>query len=222
VAQSYLGQHRESGGKLFQRLRELRGLNYGDYAYIEYFPRGMNLMEPQSDIARHQQIFQIWIRPVETPNAVFALRAGIFELNKLIKDGIPPADFDRTRGFLSKFVNVLTKSKSAELGYAIDSLFYGIPNYNEYVKTGLAKLTAEDVNRAVRKHLRAGNLQIVGVAKDAARLSAELTGEAPTPIHYNAQKPPDVLEEDKTIERWPLHLRPQDVKIVPVDAVFEN
>src|SRR5262249_36587386 len=41
VAQSYLGQHRVSGGRLFDRMRDLRGLNYGDYAYIEYFPRGM-------------------------------------------------------------------------------------------------------------------------------------------------------------------------------------
>ena len=46
VVQSYFGQHRMSGGRLYQRMRELRGLNYGDYAYIEYFPRGMYLSEP--------------------------------------------------------------------------------------------------------------------------------------------------------------------------------
>jgi zinc protease len=119
-------------------------------------------------------------------------------------------------------VNVLTKSKSAELGYAIDSVFYGIPNYNEYAKTGLAKLTAQDVNRAIREHLRTGRIEIVGVAKDTAKLSAELTGDAPTPIHYNSPKPQDVLDEDQLIERWPLHLRPQDVKILPVETVFEN
>ncbi len=43
LMQSYLGPHRMSGGRLFQRIREIRGINYGDYAYIEYFPRGMNL-----------------------------------------------------------------------------------------------------------------------------------------------------------------------------------
>jgi zinc protease len=41
LVQSWLGQHRESVGRLYNRMRELRGLNYGDYAYIEYFPRGM-------------------------------------------------------------------------------------------------------------------------------------------------------------------------------------
>ena len=41
LVQSYLGQHRMSGGVLYDRMREKRGMNYGDYAYIEYFPRGM-------------------------------------------------------------------------------------------------------------------------------------------------------------------------------------
>jgi zinc protease len=225
VAQSYLGQHRESGGVLFQRLRELRGLNYGDYAYIEYFPRGMFRLEPEPNIARHDQIFQIWIRPVEPQNAVFALRGALFELDHLIKDGIPEKKFDEIRQFLPKFVNVLTKTKSAELGYAIDSLYYGIPNYNDYIKNALAKLTAEDVNRAVRKHLRADNLEIVAVANDGTAgndLRSELTGDAPTPIHYIAAKPAAVLEEDKAIERWPLHLRPQDVRILSADTVFED
>ena len=121
VAQSYLGQHRESNGQLFQRLRELRGLNYGDYAYIEYFPRGMFRLEPEPNLARQQQIFQIWIRPIEPPNAVFGLRAALYELNRLIKDGMPEKSFEQTRQFLPKYINVMTKTKSAELGYAIDS-----------------------------------------------------------------------------------------------------
>ncbi len=223
VMQSWLGQHRESAGRLFARMREIRGLNYGDYAYIEYFPRGMFRFEPEPNLARHQQIFQVWIRPVEPPNAVFALRLALFELNKMvIKDGIPAAEFEKTRSFLSKYVNLLTKTKSAELGYAIDSEYYGIPNYNEYIRAGLAKLTVADVNAAIRKHMRAENLEIVGVAKDTDSLTAALTGEGATPIHYNTTKPQEVVDEDKIVERWPLHLSKDDVKVVPVETVFEN
>jgi zinc protease len=222
LATSWLGQHRESGGRLYGRMRELRGLNYGDYAYLEYFPRGMFRFEPEPNLARHQQIFQIWIRPVEPPNAVFALRLAMFELDKLVKNGIPEADFEKTRSFLSKYINILTKTKSAELGYAIDSAYYGTPNYNEYVKTALAKLTLEDVNAAIRRHLRAENIEIVGVAKDTGALQAALTGGDPTPIHYNSPKPQDVMDEDKIVERWPLKLRKEDVTVVPVDTVFEN
>ncbi len=219
---SWLGQHRESGGRLYNRMRELRGLNYGDYAYIEYFPQGMFRFEPAPNIARQQQIFQIWIRPVEPPNAGFALRLALYELDKMVKNGIPPAEFEKTRSFLSKYVNILTKTKSAELGYAIDSLYYGIPNYNEYIKTALAKLTVNDVNAAIRKHIRSENIQIVGVAKDTDAIIAALTGTAPTPIQYNSPKPQDVLDEDKIVERWPLHLRKEDITVVPVDAVFQN
>ena len=140
----------------------------------------------------------------------------------MVKNGIPEDEFERTRSFLSKYVNVLTKTKSAELGYAIDSLYYGIPNYNDYVKNGLAKLTAADMNRAIRKYLRADNLQIVGVAKDTDSLKAQLTSADPTPMHYNAPKPQEVLDEDKIVEKWPLHLTPSDIEVVPVASVFEN
>jgi zinc protease len=221
VMQSWFGQHR-SENRLYDRMRELRGLNYGDYAYIEYFPRGMFRFEPEPNLARRQQIFQIWIRPVEPPNAAFSLRLALFELDRLVKNGMTVADFERTRSFLSKYVNVLTKTKSAELGYALDSEYYGIPSYNEYLKAALAKLTLEDVNRAIRKHLRAENLEIVGVAKDASGLKAQLTGDQPTPIHYNSPKPQDVLEEDKLVERWPLGLRVEDLSILPVERVFEE
>lgn len=221
VMSSWLGQHRESGGRLYNRMRELRGLNYGDYSYIEYFPQGMFRFDPQPNIARHSQIFQIWIRPVEPPNAVFALRLALFELNSVVKNGIPQADFERTRNFLSKYVNLLTKTKSAELGYAIDSLYYGIPNYNDYIKNALAKLTVADVNAAIRRHLRAENIAMVGVAKGAENIRAVITGSDATPIHYNSEKPPAILEEDKTVQSWPLKLNKADVTVVPVDSVFQ-
>ena len=84
VMQSYFGQHRSSNSYLYQRLRQIRGLNYGDYAYIEYFPRGMFQFHPDANIARQQQIFQVWIRPVEPKNSQFALRAAVYEIDKLV------------------------------------------------------------------------------------------------------------------------------------------
>jgi len=221
VMQSWLGQHR-SENRLYDRIREIRGMNYGDYAYIEYFPRGMFRFEPEPNLARHQQIFQIWIRPVEPQNAAFSLRLAMYELDRLVKNGMTREDFERTRSFLAKYVNVLTKTKSGELGYAIDSAYYGIPNYNEYMKAALAKLTLEDVNRAIRNHLRTENLQIVGVAKDTAGLMAQLTSGEPMPVHYNSPKSQEIVDEDKIVEKWPLGLKRDDVSIVPVDKVFEN
>ena len=86
---SYFGQHRSSNSYLYSRLREARGLNYGDYAYIEYFPRGMFQFAPDANLGRQLQIFQIWIRPVEPQNGLFTLRAALFEYDKLVRDGMP-------------------------------------------------------------------------------------------------------------------------------------
>ena len=52
VVASYFGQHRSSNSYLYQKLREARGLNYGNYAYIEYFPRGMFQFTPDPNLGR--------------------------------------------------------------------------------------------------------------------------------------------------------------------------
>ncbi len=221
VAMSYFGQHRNSGGRLYNRMRELRGLNYGDYAYIEYFPRGMFQFEPSPNLGRQFQIFQIWIRPVEPPNAVFALRLAMYELNKLVKEGLSKEDFARSREFVSKYVNLLMKTKNAELGYAIDSLYYDIPPYTEYLQKALAGLTREQVNDAIRRNLHPDRLQIVAVTKNAEELKRKLAGGEPSPITYNSSKPEEILAEDKIVEKWELGLRPEDITIVPVDRIFE-
>jgi zinc protease len=221
VAQSWLGQHRTSGVRLYDRIREKRGLNYGDYAYIEYFPRGMFQFEPDPNLARQQQIFQVWIRPVEPATAHFTLRLAIFELERFYKDGLSEDDFQRTRNFLSKYVNLLTKTKRAELGYAIDSQYYGIQDYNSYLKAGLAKLTRQQVNEAIRKHLSPANMKIVIVGENCAKLRDAIVNDTVSPMKYNSPKPQDVLDEDAIIERLTLHIAPKNIRIIQAETVFE-
>jgi zinc protease len=221
VGQSYFGQHRNSGGRLYEQMREIRGLNYGDYAYIEYFPNGMFQFEPDPNLARRQQIFQIWIRPVEPPTAHFALRLTLFELDRLIKIGLNQEEFERTRSFLSKYVNLLMKTKSSELGYAIDSLFYGTINYRRYLNDALSRLTVDDVNRAIRKHLHADRLRIVAITDNAEELKKKIVAETPSSMTYNSPKSDEVLKEDKIVENWKLNLKAGQVRIVPVATVFE-
>jgi zinc protease len=221
VAQSYFGQHRASGGRLFDRMREVRGLNYGDYAYIEYFPRGMFRFDPEPNLARDQQIFQMWIRPVPPEAAHFALRLALFELDKLIREGLSAEAFERTRSFLAKNVNLLVKTKQAELGYGIDSLYYGIPDYNTYVRNALAKLTLKDVNEAIRRRLRSTDLRIVAVAQDTDLLKKKLASNTPSPMAYNSPKPKEVMEEDQVVERFRIDLTPESIRIVPAASIFE-
>jgi zinc protease len=221
VAASYLGQHRMSGGVLYDEMREKRGLNYGDYAYIEYFPMGMYRMEPSPNLARHYQIFQIWIRPVQPQTAKFALRFALYELDHLIKNGIPQDGFEMSRAFVMKYFNVLTRTQSAQLGYAVDSLYYDAPDFLDTLKTRLAKLTAADVTRVIRRYLRSDKLSIAIVAGNAEALRDELASDDPSPMTYNTPKPQEVVEEDKIVEKWPLKLKADAIKIVPVGEVFQ-
>ncbi len=218
---SYFGQHRSSNSYLYGRLRELRGLNYGDYAYIEYFPRGMYQFEPDPNLGRQQQIFQIWIRPVEPANANFTLRAALYEYDKLVKNGLDQKTFEETRDFLIKYVNILTQTKDAELGYALDSRYYGIANYNQFMKAALSKLTLAQVNAAIKNHLASNKMRIVIITKDAKGLRDDIVNNKPGTIKYASEKPADVLTEDKIISVFPFGVKAADVTITPVAKVFE-
>ncbi|MFN2482364.1 MAG: M16 family metallopeptidase [Pyrinomonadaceae bacterium] len=221
VAASYFGQHRSSNSYLYQRLREARGLNYGDYAYVEYFPRGMFRFEPEPNLGRQQQIFQIWIRPVEPQNGHFTLRAALYEFDKLVRDGISQESFEQTREFLSKYVNILTQTQNARLGYVLDSRYYRVGDYNQFMREQLAKLTLADVNRAIKEHLLTNRMRIVVVTKDAEALRDAIVANKPSPITYNSPKPQRIMDEDKVIQTYPIEVKAENVRIVPVDQVFQ-
>ncbi|MEM1176640.1 MAG: pitrilysin family protein, partial [Pseudomonadota bacterium] len=162
LVRSYLGEHRSTNAHLFQRIRETRGMNYGNYAYIEYFPRGMFQFQPDTNLARQQQIFQVWIRPVRSNNdAHFATRVAQYEIEKLVEEGLSESDFEATRAFLAKAVSLLTDGQSRQLGYALDGQYYGTGNFSQYVRDGLANLTLDDVNRVIRENLDAADMQFV-------------------------------------------------------------
>jgi zinc protease len=221
LVQSYFGQHRSPNSHLYQRLREARGLNYGDYAYIEYFPRGMFQFQPSPNLARQQEIFQIWIRPVPPENALFTLRAALYEYDKLVSDGLTEEQFESTREFLSKFVDVLLQTQSAALGYALDSRYYRIPEYDEYLKKGLAELTLEKVNHAIKQHLKSNSMRVVIVTQDAEALQEAIVSGKPSPITYNSPKPDAIIAEDKIIEKYPIPAKREWVTVTPVEKVFE-
>src|SRR6185436_9873077 len=145
---------------------------------------------------------------VPPATAHFALRLAIFELDKLIRDGLTQEQFERARSFLSKNINLLIKTKQAELGYAIDSVYYGIADYKNYVQSSLAALTVKDVNDAIKKQLRTSDLRIVAVAQNSEALKEKLSTNAISKMTYNSDKPEEVMEEDKLVERYRIALKP--------------
>jgi len=219
VARAWLGEHRASSGRLYDRIREVRGLNYGDYAYIEFFNRPGFQFFPSPNIARRSQLFEIWIRPVVPENAQMATRIALYETQKMIDNGLSQQDFDNTRDYLMKNVYLLTSTQNQRLGYALDSWWFGMGDYVDTMRAAYAKLTRDDVNNAIRKYLSTKNLHVVMITQDAEGLRDLLLSDKESSIKYDAPKP-DLAEEDKAIGNYKLNIKPANIRIISVDDVF--
>jgi zinc protease len=224
LANSWLGEHRNSSSHLYQVIREARGINYGDYSYIEAFPRGGQRQQAPTGVGRRAQLFEVWVRPVPEDRAVFSLRAALREVEKLARDGMSREDFEFTKAFLQKYCLHFAEDTEARLGYAVDDRYYGLSEAHlAKFRRRMQALTLEEVNAAIRKHLKPENMAFAFVTANAAQLKDALASEAPSPIDYGGvPKPAEILAEDEEIERYPLRIPAANVQIVPVTQVFEG
>ncbi len=222
IANSWLGEHRNSSSHLYQVIREARGLNYGDYSYIEAFPNGGRRSMPPTGVGRRQQIFELWIRTLPTENAPFAIKAALREVETLVRDGLSREQFEFTRDFLKGYSAHFAESTHDRLGYAIDDRFYGLDGHLASFRRQLGEITHDEVNAAIRKYMKVDDLVIAAVTEDAEGLKTALTSGAATPVHYppGIEKSAEIRAEDETIAAWPLGIRAEDVTITPVDAMF--
>jgi zinc protease len=221
VANSWLGEHRNSSGHLYQVIRETRGLNYGDYSYIELYPNGGQRTKPPQNVSRRRQLFEIWIRPVPNETRHFALRAALRELDQVVAKGLTQDEFELTRKFLKNYVLHYAPTTTERLGYALDDVFYGLnESHLAKFRRMMDEVTLEDVNAAIKKHWQTAKLRIAIVTKDAASLATALAADTPSPITYSSPKPERVLEEDRAIATYPLKIKPEAIRIVPVTDLF--
>lgn len=220
IANSWFGEHRNSASHLYQVIRETRGMNYGDYSYIEYFPRGWERQFPPPNVGRRQQIFEVWIRPVQNKEAHFALRAAIRELQKLVENGMTQEDFDLTKKFLKKYYLHYAPTTSIRLGYKIDDMFYGIKDHLKTFPNIFESLTLEDVNRALKKYLQYKNIKIAMITQNAEYLKEALVNNKISPKTYQVDKPAEVLLEDNEIEKYHLEIKEENVTILKADDMF--
>ena len=230
IANSYLGEHRNSVGRLYQAIRETRGMNYGNYSYIEAFPAGYATQQPRVNVPRRSHLFEIWIRPISMTapgnlheRTLFATRAALFELKKLVDHGMNREQVDASKQFLRNYVATWGTTISRRLGYAIDDAFYGIgqPGYLRSFRGAVDKATIDQVNAAVRKHLQGDNYYLVIITADAAALKQKLIAGTATSITYAGERSEALLAEDKTIAGFPIKVREGDIAIMPIDRVFE-
>jgi len=219
---SWFGEHRNSSSHLYQIIREARGMNYGDYSYIEIFPNGGRRQMPAPNNARRQQLFEVWIRPVQHEHRHFVLRAAMRELKNIVDNGMTEEQFNLTKKFLHKYVLQYATTTSDRLGYAIDSKFYGIRgDYIELLRSRISKLTLEQVNDAIRRHIQYENMKIAMVTQDAESLIEAFVTNAPSPVTYSTPIPSEILAEDEEIAVFPLPFYRENIRVVAVDDMFE-
>jgi zinc protease len=220
--QSFLGEHRQFHGKLMSEIREKRGMNYGDYAYVEKFIQEGGSRFALTNIARRRQHFEIWIRPVAPHETVFALRLALMLLDQTIKNGLSQAEVESTRQFLDGYTRLWEMTPMRRLGYALDDHFYGTSAYLESVRKGMGALDLEKVNESMRRHLVPGPVAIAIIAPNAQQLLETIVAGVETPKSYEVPKPEEVVALDREAAKFPLSVTPDQVRIISADQVFEE
>ena len=119
------------------------------------------------------------------------------------------------------FVPQLVASQDRQLGYAMDSEFYGTANFADYVTKQLSALTLDDVNRVIREHLQTENLHYVFITGDGKDMKARLANEQSSPLKYNAEKPQALLDEDALIQDYKLAIPASNIEVMDIEKVFE-
>jgi zinc protease len=241
VANSYLGEHRKSYGQLYRKIREARSMNYGDYSYIEWYENGGGNMLPPPGVPRHSNYFSLWIRPVQIAeqlqmqyeelkdvkvgHALFALRMAVREVDKLVNEGMSQEDFDATRDFLRSYMKLYISTPADQLGYLMDSKFYGREDYIKEMDKLLSEVTREDVNNAVKKYLQVDNIYITIVTdnSEAEPLANALKNNDPSPMSYSnlvkENLPKEILDEDDEVANYKLNVN--SVRIINSEEMFK-
>jgi zinc protease len=232
LVNTWFGDHRNAFSHLYQVIREKRGMNYGDYSYIEPFPRGYATQDRPVNVSRRSNLFEIWIRPVSQTwagdlhnRALFATRAALRELARLTGNGLPQAEIERTQRYLADYSLNYGSTVSRRLSYAVDDAFFGLSGDNGYltaIRPELAKLDKRGVDVAIKEHLESPGIYIVIITREAEAMKRLILSGAATPNTYSGEILLSLLSEDQQIAAWPITVQGDDIKILDISEVFEN
>ena len=228
---AWFGEHRSSFSHLYQVIRERRGMNYGDYSYIEAFPLGYTTQDRPINIARRHHPFEIWIRPISNTEpgnlnerVLFGARAALRELNTIVDEGMTEEALETTKEYLHNFTVNYGSTISRRLAYAIDDEFYGIRGggFLTSIRPGLASLSIDQVNDAISRTLQYDNMHMVFITNDAEGMKQMLLSGVPTRIGYNSEQSADHMAEDDLIANFPIPVTEENITIIDIDEVFEQ
>lgn len=221
LALNAFGEHRTFQGRLMREMRSQRGLNYGDYAYLEHFEQDGWSRQVRPGMWRSVPYFSIWIRPVQPANGVFALRMAVWELRRLVDAGLSESEFETTREHLRNLSQLWRQTLVRRVGLAMDDAHFGEEDGIRSLEQALAGMTREQVNDALRRRLYGRDLHVAMVCADADSIRTLLTRGDPTPIVYSGgDAPEEIRAVDREIAALPLTVKA--VRIEQATEIFRG
>ena len=169
LATDILGLHESSRGSLVDQLRQERGLNYGDYAYAEFFEQdGYTRVQQTNDASPAVRVDVA--APREAREHGVRDPRGALRLHEARERRRHADDFERQRGFVSRLEGLQAQTMSRRLGYAMDDRTYGLDGaYLDVVRKGWSQLDAPKLNALMKKLLGTKDLAIVVVTSDGQK-----------------------------------------------------
>lgn len=244
IANVFFGTHRDSFSHLFREIRQKRGYNYGDYSYIEHFAGKPFRLFPSFNTPRQQQYFSIWIRPVAHQYVHHLTKAVTWELENFVRLGMTDEQVRLAKNKARILYLNLAETVSRLLSARVDDAYYGMLQ-DGYLQGYLERIDAvstEQVNTAIRKHLQSRNMKYVVVTDDdvADQLAETMATDHPaggkTLQEYGIDTvqegdtssysiPADKLEiikQDAVWSAYPLDIPSANIRVLPVEQVFER
>jgi zinc protease len=135
-------------------------------------------------------------------------------------------DFELTKTFLRSYMKLYAQTPEQQLGYLLDSKFYGRKDWLKEADALLANLTVEQVNAAMKKYWQTNNMFIAIVTdkSEAVPLARSLRDNLVSPMSYsNTLKgvmTNEILTEDKEVEKFPMKVT--SVEIIDDATTFKK
>ena len=220
LANTYLGRHRESMGRLYQEVRSKRGLSYGAYAYAEHFDQdqGSNLARPGR--SRRQQYSSAWVYP-KSENANFVIRVVLKELADLAKNGLTQEQLDATRTFEINHFPFEVETPRRQLGMRMDEIFLGTDAFVDSFAAVANRVTTDDIKRVLPRAIDVQNMFLVAVVSDGKAFSKELLSDVVAVEYPSGVDPRGLREEDLRYNNYLPPIDPKNIRIVRAEDMFQ-
>jgi zinc protease len=222
VANVFFGTHRDGFGRLYDRIRQARGYNYGDYSYIDWFEARPFALFPPTNVPRRYQYFSIWVRPAAHEYAHHLLKAITWELENFVREGMTPEECQLAKNKAKVLYLNLAENSDRLLGYKLDDDFYGLKKgYLDQYLEAIDRLSPEEINAAIRNHLQWKNLKYVIVTNEewASRLKEDIANnrnaKGKSFTDYNIDS---TYVNGERVWQFPL----SKIEIVQMDKVWEG